>query len=64
MFNEGDVKHIYFVAETKGSMDSLELREVEKAKIYCARKHFESISTGNVKYEVVNSYEKLLEIVK
>ncbi|ADG81938.1 Type III site-specific deoxyribonuclease [Thermincola potens JR] len=64
VFNEGDVKHIYFVAETKGSMDSLELREVEKAKIYCARKHFESISTGNVKYEVVNSYEKLLEIVK
>lgn len=64
VFNEGEVKHIYFVAETKGTMDSMELREVEKAKIHCAKKHFESISTSNLKYEVVNNYEKLLEMVK
>ncbi|ALS25850.1 res subunit of type III restriction enzyme [Paenibacillus sp. 32O-W] len=64
VFKEGDVKHIYFIAETKGSMESLELREVEKAKIECARKHFAKLNTGQLKYDVVNSYEKLLEIVK
>ena len=58
------MKHIYFIAETKGSMDSMELREVEKAKIECARKHFAKLNTGQLKYDVVNSYEKLLEIVK
>lgn len=64
VFKEGDVKHIYFIAETKGSMESLELREVEKAKIECARKHFAKLNTGQLKYDVVNNYEKLLEIVK
>ncbi|MCT2194815.1 DEAD/DEAH box helicase family protein [Paenibacillus sp. p3-SID1389] len=64
VFKEGDVKHIYFIAETKGSMDSMELREVEKTKIECARKHFAKLNTGQLKYDVVNSYEKLLEIVK
>lgn len=64
VFKEGDVKHIYFIAETKGSMESMELREVEKAKIECARKHFAKLNTGQLKYDVVNNYEKLLEIVK
>lgn len=64
VFKEGDVKYIYFIAETKGSMESLELREVEKAKIECARKHFAKLNTGKLKYDVVNNYEKLLEIVK
>ncbi|OAV72127.1 type III restriction-modification system StyLTI enzyme res [Bacteroidales bacterium Barb4] len=62
-FNEGAVKHIYFVAETKGDMSSLQLREVESAKISCARKHFAAISCDKVKYDVVNSYEELLKIV-
>jgi type III restriction enzyme len=64
VFNEGQVKHIYFVAETKGSLDSLELREIEKAKIDCARKHFAAISNNKVKYDVVDSYQRLMEIVK
>lgn len=64
VFKEGTVKHIYFIAETKGSIESMELREVEKAKIECARKHFAQLSTDQVKYDVVNNYEKLLEIVK
>jgi type III restriction enzyme len=64
VFNEGEVKYIYFVAETKGSMESLEHRGVERAKIDCAKKHFESISSGNIKYAVIDSYEKLLDIVK
>ena len=63
VFNEDMVKHIYFIAETKGSMNSLELRDVEKAKIECAKKHFSCISNDDVKYDVVDSYDKLIEIV-
>jgi type III restriction enzyme len=63
-FHEGTVKHIYFVAETKGDMSSLQLREIESAKISCARKHFAEISGNNVKYDVVSSYKELLKIVR
>jgi len=63
VFEENKVKHVYFIAETKGSMDSLELRKIEEAKIHCARKHFEKISNNSVKYGVVENYERLLEIV-
>ncbi|SFA94583.1 type III restriction enzyme [Rhizobium sp. NFR07] len=66
-FKEGSVKHIYFVAETKGTMSSMKLREIEKTKIACARKFFDEIgghvSEDRVKYEVVTSYEKLMDIV-
>lgn len=48
-FHEDKVKHIYFVAETKGDLSSMQLRKVEELKIHCAREHFEKISTGNVK---------------
>ncbi len=64
-FNDGKVKHIYFVAETKGSMSSMQLRLIEDAKIHCAREHFKAISTENVKYDVVDSYETLMnEVMK
>jgi type III restriction enzyme len=62
-FHDGNVKHIYFVAETKGSMSSLQLRLIEEAKIHCAREHFKAISTGSVVYDVVDSYETLLNKV-
>ena len=62
-FYEGTVKHIYFVAETKGSMSTMQLREIERSKIHCAREHFKAISGGNVVYEVVDSYQALLEKV-
>lgn len=62
-FKEGTVKHIYFVAETKGSMDTLELRGIEGAKIHCAREHFKAISGDNVVYDVVDSYQALLDKV-
>ncbi|MEZ5491067.1 MAG: DEAD/DEAH box helicase family protein [Gammaproteobacteria bacterium] len=66
-FKEGSVKHIYFVAETKGSMSSMELRAIEHTKIECARKFFaevnRKIDPENVKYDVVTSYGKLMEIV-
>ena len=66
-FVEDSVKHIYFVAETKGSMSSMELREIEKSKIECAKKFFEGlnkkIDKNKVKYDVVSTFSKLMEIV-
>ncbi len=62
-FYEGTVKHIYFVAETKGSMSSMQLRLIEQSKIHCAREHFRAISGDGVVYDVVDSYRSLLEKV-
>jgi len=64
VFKEQNVKHIYFVAETKGSMSSMDMRGVEEAKIECARKHFAALNTERLKYDVVDSYEHLLDLVK
>jgi len=64
VFREGDAKHVYFIAETQGSLESLELREAERAKIELARKHFAKLGDGRVKYGVADSYGKLLEILK
>jgi type III restriction enzyme len=63
-FQEGAVKHVYFIAETKGTMSSMELRKIEESKIECARKFFAKITSTQVKYEVVESYAKLLELVR
>lgn len=63
-FQEGTVKHVYFIAETKGSMSSMDLRLIEDTKIECARKFFRKITSDQVKYDVVNSYGKLMELVK
>lgn len=64
VFDKDKVRHIYFVAETKGSDSDMDLREIEKLKIHCATKHFESISDGTVKFDKVSNYSKLLEIVQ
>lgn len=63
-FKEGAVKHIYFIAETKGSISSLDLRETEKAKIECARKFFQKISADTVRYDVVKDFDGLMGLVK
>lgn len=63
VFHEGKVKHIYFVAETKGTMESLNLRPIEKAKIDCAKKLFSRLSNGLVTYDHVDSYQELLNKV-
>jgi type III restriction enzyme len=66
-FKVGTVKHIYFVAETKGTMSTLQLREIESTKIACARKFFDEIghhvTSEPVRCDVVTSYGKLMEIV-
>lgn len=63
-FYEGKVKHIFFVAETKGTMESLNLRPIEQAKISCAKKLFNEMSTNKVRYHDVDSYQSLLDIMK
>jgi len=63
-FKEGTVKHVYFIAETKGTMSSLQLKEIENVKIKCAKKFFNKITSDQVKYDVVNSYEKLMQVVQ
>ena len=65
-FYEGTVKHIYFVAETKGTLDTLQMNHIspiEQAKIDCAREHFKALSNGEVVYDVVDNYKALLEKV-
>jgi len=62
-FHEGKVKHIYFVAETKGDLSSLQLREIEKAKIRCAQEHFKAISTDTVICKAIDSYRMLMNEV-
>jgi type III restriction enzyme len=63
-FRQGEVKHVYFIAETKGSLSSLQLRDIEKSKIACAKKFFANITDEQVRYEVVDGYGKLMELVK
>lgn len=62
-FKEGSVRHVFFVAETKGTMDTLELSGVENAKIACAKKLFNEMSTNDVRYHNVATYEDLLEVM-
>ena len=63
-FEKGSVRHVFFVAETKGSMDSLTLRDIEKGKIACARKLFNEFSDEDVCYDVVHSYQDLLAVIQ
>ena len=67
-FKEGSVRHVYFVAETKGSMSSMSLRGIEKSKIDCAKKFFEKVSRNvsehPVKFDVVTDFNTLLKIVR
>lgn len=58
------VKHIYFVAETKGSMSSLDLRGIESGKIACAEKLFKQLSTSDVHYGKIDSFDQLMTLVR
>lgn len=58
-FKEGAVKHIYLVVKTKGAVEGLDLRNVENAKISCTRKLFSKINNNDVRYDGVDSYEKM-----
>jgi len=62
-FKQGMVRHVYFVAETKGTLDTLELRGVEDAKIACAKKLFNEANTSEVRYHEVTNFSDLLALV-
>jgi len=66
-FEQDSIKHVYFVAETKGSMSSMNLKQIEQTKIECARKFFQRVNTDikskPVKYDVVDSYSSLMNLV-
>ena len=64
VFDKDKVRHIYFVAETKGSDSDMDLREIEKLKIHCATEHFKEISGAKVKFEKVSGYDKLMDLVQ
>jgi type III restriction enzyme len=64
VFDKEKVRHIYFVAETKGSDSDMNLQEIEKLKLHCAEEHFKAISNTEVVFKKVSSYEKLLAIVQ
>ena len=59
IFDEKEITHAYFIAETKGSKEEMDLKGVEKAKIECAKKHFKAISGDKVKFDVTDSFEDL-----
>ena len=64
VFDTEKIKYIYFIAETKGSMDSLQLKGSEELKIEYAKKHFASLNDKDIRYDVVDSYDNLLNILK
>ena len=63
VFEDGTVRHVFFVAETKGSLDKMELRGVELAKTECAKRLFNSISSNTIRYGVVDKFENLFNII-
>ena len=62
-FEKGTVKHIFFVAETKGTMETLSLKPIEQAKIKCAKKLFSSLSSKDVVYHDVDTYQNLMAVM-
>jgi type III restriction enzyme len=62
-FKQGTVKHIFYIAKAKDSMLTFEIRPIEETKIMCARYSFGIITSDLVKYNVVDSYSKLTELV-
>lgn len=63
VYKEGSVKHEYFIADTKGSMRGVKLREIEESKIECARRHFAALSNSTVKCDVLTTCDDLFNVV-
>lgn len=57
-FNQDKVRHVYFVAETKGSTSEIDLRETEKQKIASAKAFFAKLQQtqgNNSEFEQVDT---------
>lgn len=48
---------MYFILETKGSMNLSDLRESESLKIRCGKAHFKAIDTGAELYGPINDWK-------
>ena len=59
--HKDNVRHIFFIAETKGSLQSMQLNAIENAKIDCCSRLFNEISTDAVRYHKVTSYQDLID---
>lgn len=62
-FDKDKVKHVFFIAETKGTMEDMQLNKIESNKIECAKKLFNVVSTSGVKYDHVDSFEQLKNVI-
>ena len=62
-FDKDKVKHVFFIAETKGTMEDIQLNKIESNKIECAKKLFNVVSTSGVKYDHVDSFEQLKNVI-
>ena len=63
-FKEGTVQHVYFVAETKGSLESMQLTPIEQAKIDCAEKLYNNLPENfNIHYAKIEDFDSLLKAV-
>jgi len=63
VFDTDKFKYVYFIAETKGSMESIQLKEIEKRKINYAEKHFNSLGHADIKYAIIHTYQDLRDKV-
>lgn len=63
VFDTAEFKYVYFIAETKGTMESMQLKEIETRKINYAKKHFEALGNANIKYDVISTYQELRDKV-
>ncbi len=63
VFDTDKFKYVYFIAETKGSMQSLQLKAIEHQKISYAKKHFEALGHADIKYDMISTYEDLIDKV-
>lgn len=52
-------KRIYFVVETKGTLNKQHLREVERLKIECGEKHFAVLNVPDLAYRLATSTKDL-----
>jgi type III restriction enzyme len=63
VFDTDKFKYVYFIAETKGSMETMQLKEIENRKIDYAKKHFEALGHADIKYDVIATYQDLRDKV-
>ena len=60
LVEEENVLKLYFILETKANILAEALRDTEKAKIKCGKKHFEALG-NEVKFKEVDDFDNFIE---